>query len=352
MSELHPLAERYSDALYELPEALRVRRPLEDEFAAAMTGGNHAAIRGFWRIGKTTLMKGALQAACARTGGAAFFLDVRDPDREDGLPQSPEAVLGRLATKVQDFLARVGAKELKPDPKSPLAVLGELAAPIFVGLDELVALNGMGLEKAGALLDTLLVTPKNVKLALVCHRHRDSDALFDQRILSRPNVASGFVPPITDDELVHIVQTPALDLGVRFADEALGALAELSGNRPWEVFTLAHLAAAKLKPDFKGVIAPEQVDALFDLDALGESDEGRALVENCLRILVTAMTPEERKVVEVLAAGGEGEVPEDALARLEEAGFLDTAEGYTLNGTLFSGIASAVAEGVIRVSVA
>lgn len=348
---LHPLAERYLDALYELPDALRVRRALEDELAAAMTGGNHACIRGFWRIGKTTLMKGTLQAACARTGGAAFVVDLRDPERDDGVPQSAEAVLARVAAKVQEFLTRVGATELKADPKSPLTVLGELAAPLFVGLDELIALRGLGAEQAGALIDGLLATPKNVKVAAVCHRHREADALFEAHVVNRPGTACAFVPPISDEELVQLVQTPALELGVRFADQALGALAELTGNKPWELLTLAHLAAAGLKAGFKGEIAAEQVDALFDLDTLGQSDEGQALVQNFLRILVTAMTPEERALVELLAAGGEGEVPEDAVSRLEEAGWLLTGEGYALNSGLLEGIARAVVEGVIRVKV-
>ena len=74
----HPLVEQYEKALYELPEAWRARRPLEDEVAKSLTSGHHAAIRGFWRIGKTELLKGALKAACARTGGAAFYIDLRD----------------------------------------------------------------------------------------------------------------------------------------------------------------------------------------------------------------------------------------------------------------------------------
>ncbi|MCC6334564.1 MAG: hypothetical protein IT380_11325 [Myxococcales bacterium] len=351
MSELHPLADRYLDALYELPDELRVRRGLEDELAAHMTGGHHACIRGFWRIGKTTLMKGVLQRACERTGGAAFTLDLRDPDRDDGLPQSPEAVLNRVAAKVNDFLGRVGAKELKADPKQPLAVLGELAAPLFVGFDELIALHGLGADKARAVIDALLNAPKNVKVCVVCHRHRDLDALFESDVVARPGVATVMVPPVTDDELVTLVQTPAQSLGVTFSNEALGALAEATGNRPWEVFTLCALAASRLRPDFKGEVAPDAIDALLDLDVLSESEEGRAVVETYLRVLVTAMNAEERTVMEMLSAGKEGEATEDALARLEAAGWVVTSEeGSAVNGDLMEGLARAVAEGVIKVS--
>jgi hypothetical protein len=350
--EPHPLVERYLDALYELPEALRARKNLEDELAAQMTAGHHVCIRGFWRIGKTTLMKGVLQRACERSGGAAFVLDLRDPERDDGLPQSVDAVLKRVTAKVDDFVKRVGATELKADPKQPLQVLGELAAPIFVGFDELVALHALGLEQAQAVIEVLLTTPKNVKVAVVAHRHRDMDALFEAQIVLRPSVMTVLPGGITDDELVNLVNTPALACGVTFENEALGELADITGNRPWELLTLCAIAAARLPNDFKGSVTPAQVDELINLDVLGERDEGRELIETYLRILVTAMNPEERTVMELLSAGKEGEATEDALVRLEAAGWITTEEdGTIITSGLMDGIARAVAEGEIRVSV-
>jgi len=351
MSETgHPLAERYLDALYDLPDTLRVRKELEDQLAATLTGGHHVCIRGFWRIGKTTLLKGTLQRAAERTGGAGFSLDLRDPDRDDGLPQSAEAVMGRVAAKVQEFLNRVGATELKADVAKPLQVLGELAAPIFVGFDELIALHALGPEKATAVIGALLDTPKNVKVVMVCHLHREVDALFESLIL--PVAASVLVPCLSDDELVHLVQTPALAEGITFENEALGVLADVTGNRPWELFTLCHLLAARLKPDFKGTISAAQVEEVITLDVLAETEDGQKLVDNCLRILVTAMTAEERTVMELLSAGKEGEATEDALKRLEASGWILAADdGYTVNGALMDGITRAVVEGEIKVSV-
>ncbi len=347
----HALAEKYLDAIDEVPSELLARKDQADRLAQALTGGHHVCIRGFWRIGKTTLLKGALKNACERSGGAAIFMDLRDGSTEDGLPKTPESVLARLSAKVQDFLTRVGAAELKVDPKNPLLVLGELAAPIYVGLDEAIALIGLGSGPAGQLLDLLLATPKNVKLALVCHRHRDADALFADKVLANPAVVSEFVLPISDEELVNLVNTPALALGVRFTDEALGALAEITGNRPWELFTFCALAAQALEPTFKGELGPEKVEALLTLDTLAESDVGRAVVDTYLRILVTAMTPDERALVELLATGAEGDAVEDAVRSLEESGWVSTADGYTLNGALMQGIAQAVAQGDIAVKV-
>lgn len=347
----HALAERYLDAIYEVPEELLARKEQAQRLAQALTGGHHVCIRGFWRIGKTTLLKAALKAACERSGGAAIFLDLRDPNTEDRLPKTKDSVLARLAAKVQDFLTHVGASELKVDPRQPLAVLGELAAPIYVGLDEAIALHALGDGPAGELLDAVLATPKNVKVALVCHRHRDADPLFAAKVLAHPNVVSEFVLPISDEELVELVNTPALAEGVRFTDEALGALAEITGNRPWELFTLCALAAGQLQPGFKGEVGPDAVEALMALDTLAESEEGRAVVDAYLRILVTAMTPDERALVELVATGAEGEAVEDAVRSLEEAGWLSTAEGFAVNGALMQGIAQAVAQGDIAVKV-
>ncbi len=348
----HALAARYLDALDEVPDALRARKELDEELAALMTGGHHLAIRGFWRIGKTTLMRGVLQRACERTGGAAFVLDLRDPDREDGLPQSADAVLARVAAKVNEFLARVGATELKADVNAPLAVLGELAAPLFVGFDELIALSGLGPEAMHRICDALLNTPKNVKVVVVAHRHRDVDAFFEEHVVNRPGVATVVVPPIADDELVTLVQTPAQELGVTFENEALGALAEISGNRPWEALSLAAVLASRLPPDFKGNVTAAQCDELVNLDVLGEHDEGRALLDNHLRILCTAMSAEERAVVELLSAGKDGDAVESAIEALLAAGFVVSDEqGYAVNGALFEFVSRAIVEGVIRVSV-
>jgi hypothetical protein len=350
MSEQHVAAERLFDALFEVPDTVRARKEQEQRLSAHMTGGKHICLRGFWRIGKTTLLRGILQAACERSGGAALFIDLRDPDRPDGLPASADAVLARITAKVQDFLGRVGATELKADPAAPLHVLGELAAPLYVGVDELIALGALPRADAERVITALLTTPKNVKVAVVCHRHRDCDGLFEATVLPHPNVVTEFVLPISDDELVTLVNGLA-GPEVTFENETLGVLAELSGNRPWELITLAALACAKLPKGFTGSIKPEAVDALVSLDVLGETEEGQALVDNVLRVLVTAMTAEERALVELLATGGEGEVPEEAVQRLAESGWVGQGEGLELNGGLMAGIAQAVASGDIAVSV-
>lgn len=349
---LHPLHEKYLDALYDLPDELRVRRALEDDLARTLTGGKHVCVRGFWRMGKTTLMRGVLENAANRTGGAAFLVDLRNSNTDDGLVKTADEALAHVAEKVAELLKRSEAPaELKVDPKKPLEVLGELAAPLFVGVDELIALQGLPPAAAEGVIEALLTTPKNVKVVAVCHRHQGMNELFERVVVARPNVFTVDVPFVSDEELVHLVNTPALPLGVHFTDEALGAVAVLSGNRPWEAFTLCSLVASTLKPDFKGGITPEQVEAFYDLDALASTEEGQALVNNVLRILMTAFNPEEKALVDLLVSGNEGEASEDAVARLSAAGLLVDDGGLAVNGALFEGLAGAVQRGEIKVSV-
>lgn len=254
------LAATYLEALESLPDAWRARRALEDELAAELTGGRHVCLRGFWRIGTTTLLRGTLQRACERTGGAAFVLDVRDESTPSGLPASAAAVRARLAEKVTAFLARVGASELKVDAGRPLEVLGELAAPLFVGLDECQALQGLGLEEAGALLDSLLAAPRNVHLVLVCHRHRELDAFFESRVEASPLVTTAFVGPVSDEELAALVQPAAQAAGTAWSDEGLALLGAMSGNRPFEALTFAALAVQPLQA-LPQVLGPELLEA-------------------------------------------------------------------------------------------
>ncbi|MBL9037881.1 MAG: hypothetical protein JNG84_05130 [Archangium sp.] len=347
---VHSLADAYLDLLDDVPDALRARKSLEDELAALLTGGTHVCIRGFWRIGKTTLLKGVLQRAAERTGGAGFFVDLRDPERDDGVPQTADAVRARLVVKVKEFLTRVGATDVVVSAQRPLDALGELAAPIFVGIDEAIVLQTLGAEPAAALLGEFLSVPKNVRVALACHRHRDADALVESVVL--PVTASVDVPGVSDDELVQLVQTPAQVAGVTFENEALGALAEASGNRPWELLTLCHLVASRLPASFKGNVGPDKIDEVLSLDVLAESDPGRAVVDTYLRILATAMSAEERTVMDLLSAGKEGEATEDALARLLASGWISQSDdgGFQVNGVVMDGIARALAEGTIKVS--
>lgn len=342
----HPLVEQYEKALYELPEPWRARRALEDEVAKSLTGGRHAAIRGFWRIGKTELLKGSLKAACGRTGGAAFYVDLRDSEAA-----TPEGVRALLKTSVEKFLKRVGAESVAVDAAKPWAALGELEAAIFVGIDELIALKALGPEAMTALFQTLFTAPKNVHLVLVAHRHQEIDVAFNDLLLSRPDVVTFAVPVLTDEEAIFLVNAPCEKGPARFSAEAADALAQVCGHRPWEIFTLCLLAARTLPDDFSGEVGVEKIEALLNLDVLAAQEEGGALVENYLRVLATAMSPGERAVVDLLAIGGEGEATEDAVALLEEAGWITGGEGYALRGTLFEAIANGVASGEIRVKV-
>jgi hypothetical protein len=67
-------------------------------------------------------------------------------------------------------------------------------------------------------------------------------------------------------------------------------LIDVSGNRPWELLSFCALAPCGCRKRFTGEVGPEAIDARVNLDELAEVDEGRALIDNALRTLVTAMS--------------------------------------------------------------
>jgi hypothetical protein len=340
------LADLYLDLLDTVPDNVRMRQALEQELAQAMTHGHHACIRGFPRIGKTTLLGGTLRAACRRTEGAAIVTPLHAEEK-----MTLSTALGQVATQVSQFLQRVGASELKVDAQNPLAVLSDLAAPLFVGIDNLVALSSLSAADAQTFLSRLLTTPKNVKVCLVAQRHPACDDWTEAALREHANVVSVFVPALSDEELVQLIQPSAESCKTPFSDEALGALALASGNRPSELLAMAALVAGTVDEEFQGAILVEQVEALLSIEKLSESEIGQALVRELLATLVGAMNADERKLIEVVAAGGEAEIAESAMISLQQGTFLLEGDQPQLNGVLLEVVARAVADGEIKVSV-
>jgi hypothetical protein len=115
--------------------------------------------------------------------------------------------------------------------------------------------------------------------------------------------------------------------------------------------SLCSVVSSKLAPGFKGTIEAAQIESMVDIDTLTSVIQGEHLVENIVRILGGAMSPEERAVMDILSVGKEGEATDLALASLEEDGLIVSQEGGTeIQGALLAGVAAAVAEGSIKIS--
>lgn len=253
-----------------------------------------------------------------------------------------------MARHVEDLLTVAG----HPGPvrrEAPLEALSRIGGRVFVGFDELIALQTLGEEKMTSVIRALTAAPPNVGVLAVCHRHRKVDPLFEQHLVQNPRFSTWFIPPLTPSELEHIVRTPARELGVEVTDKALEAIAQVTGLKPWESFTFCYLAAAaRAENDLRPLDVPE-IEALMSLEQLSAEPHGRAMVENCLRILTSAMTPEERQVMELLASGGEGHVRPEVVQGLERAAWLTRTPGWRILGDLFAGLVRGVASGAIHV---
>ena len=93
------------DALYELPDELRARKPLEDELAAHLTGGHHLCIRGYSRIGKTTLLN-CIAGKLKPDAGSVFY----DGTDVHGLSEARRRFLARTEWGFVNQDAREGLR--------------------------------------------------------------------------------------------------------------------------------------------------------------------------------------------------------------------------------------------------
>lgn len=349
------LSERYLRAIYQLPPELRVRKPLEEKAMGMLEEGKHVCIRGFWRIGKTELMRAALGGVCGKLKTNGLYFDLRIEGKENFLPQSADEVLAKIVNQLDRFYGKIGCSHIIIDQDSPLDSLGEVDGRLFLGIDEMIAMGSLGKRDMEKLIREIKGIPGNVNLVLVCHRHLSVDDTFEKEIVNDPDFATIVIPPITARELEYIVQTPAKEAGAAFSDGALGKLSELSGDKPWEVFVFCHMIANMLeaqellKPGL--VIGKNHVEDTITLPNVMADGEGRWVAENYARIFLSAMNAMEKSVMRLVALGSfsESEKHVKTLEGLKEAGWVENNGPLRIKSSLFERFIKGVTSGGIKV---
>ncbi|MEW6723005.1 MAG: hypothetical protein AB1324_07110 [Candidatus Micrarchaeota archaeon] len=344
-------ADRFLVAVYSLPENLRVRRPLEEGIIQRLSEGRNVCIRGFWRIGKTELMKAAVGGACRKENACGFSVDLRSDSGGEALRSKGE-VLEKLSDRIE-HLFQAGGASVQVDRSDPFESLSLIDGNVYVGLDEMIALGALGDEAARETIALMKSAPDNVRFALVCHRNRSVDGLFQSQIISSPRFDTFFVPPISDDELEHIAVSPASDLGLSFTDGALESLSRLSGNKPWEAFIFCHLAASALDGACHPVIDENVMSGSVNIESLMHDEHGFQVVENYGRMLFFAMSDDERRLVTDLAAGRAADLAGygGAACSLEESGWIVRSPLPALRGEMLAEFLHAIGNGTINLRV-
>ncbi len=305
-SSRNTLTDRYFEGVYALPPKLRCRRPLEEKVMGKIEEGKHICVRGLWRIGKTELMMGVMDRICVGKKASGLFFDLRSQKHEDQSPKTADEVRSDIEEKIQEFLKQMEL-DIPVDKNNPLSALGKVDQRIYLGMDELIALEGLGAEQMRAMLREFKAVPDNVSLIVVCHKHRNTERIFDSEIVQDPKFSTLYIPPINAKELEHIVQSPAWDFGVEFSDDALDRISRLTGDRPWEVFIACFMVANSfeyhkmLKPGL--MISAEQVDSIVSLENLKRYDTGDEVLLNYGRVLHNALTAKELELAFDLATG-------------------------------------------------
>jgi hypothetical protein len=340
------LADRYVIAVHDLPKELRMRKPLEETVMDRLCEGRNVCIRGFWRIGKTELMKASVAGACNRTMSNGFFLDMRSSENQSGVPETKEEAIGKLGDRVERFFQAAGA-DINVDMNDPLRSLEIIDGPVFVAIDEMIALQYLGEEGMKEIISMIKNAPSNVRLTMVCHRHASVDGIFESEIANDAKFETIFVPPLTDAEFSHIVTAPAAGSGVTFTDEAVSKLSALSGGKPWEAFIFCHILASELERVGGDGAGLDAVDEFVTFESVMNNYFGREVIENYARILLKAASAGERDTLFRIATG-DSPSDTDAVNSLVKSGWLKE-NGLEINSLMFGDFIRKVASGELNI---
>jgi len=350
--ERRGLSSAYVNATFKLPQELRARLPLEDKAVDRLAQGRNLAIRGFWRIGKTELMRGAIGGACEKLRQNGIFFDLRSDQHENGVPKTEAEVLGKIAERLGELYAACRA-DIKIDPANPLRSLEHVQSPFFLGIDEMIALHAIGEEGMGRVIGMMKALPDNIRLVVVCHRSRAVDGIFDREFGSDARFDTIFVPMITDEEAEKLILTPATPLGYSFTPGAIGELARKSGNKPWELFTYAYMVADAMERLGVEEADGDLVEEVVSLRTAMNDDFGSLVIENYARIYLTAMDEGEKGVMRGIALGAfdEHAAGDAGLMSLLQSGWIKKDGIWEIQGTVFREFIRAVETGEFKVTI-
>lgn len=346
------LSSAYLNATFNLDDSLRARLPLDEKAITMLSEGRNLVIRGFWRIGKTELMRGAIGGACERFGQNGIFFDLRSNTHDDGVPKTEGDVLGKIAENIGGFYTALGA-DIKVDLANPLRSLERVQGPLYLGMDELIALHGLGEEGMGRIIGMMKELPDNIRLVLVCHRNRKVDGIFEREFGSDGRFDTIFIPTLTGEEAERLVMTPASPLGYTFSEGAVSALADKSGYKPWELFTYAYLVADAMERWGVEHADEDMVDEVVQFEKAMNDDFGSLVIENYARIYLCAMNDNEKETMRRIALGTFDDSMADmaGVVSLCQSGWIRKDGIWRIESSMFADFIRAVDSGRFTVSI-
>ena len=313
-----------SDAYYHnsiaVEPLLRVRRPLEEEVCRSLKERN-IFITGIPKIGKSLLRRAVIAKSPDGTMRAGFSLKGVE-SKED---------LDKLVQKKLQCLSRTLNGSEKIGIEEPLKSFGGSNTEIFLGIDDLDAIERLGKEDISDLLIKLSNPPKNIHLIVASQKNPKIDEIAEKEFASFETVT---LARLTDNETDYLIREPARVAGLGYRNEAAERLAELSGNRPWDIFILCYITAAVLEQhnyiSFDAPITQEQVEHIIDLPFLAKCEVSKKLLENYKVLMDRCLSSEELEALKKINLGIFVD-DQDLIKRLQRFGVLN---GARINGEL------------------
>lgn len=197
-----------------------VRIGQRDDILKKISSGTPILIRGYFRMGKTSMLK-ALEKYTPNP--SAFIMFWSSYSKED--------LKGELDYKVSKVLN----KKISLDNKLPLEnldkILAEEGKNIILFFDE----ANPDQKIVQYIAETKNLSNITIVMALVGGREFKNEGLDPSQ---KPDIFSGyeefFLQPLNFSEVKNVVQEPLRDQ-IRFDDSAIEAIVELTGGRPFEI---------------------------------------------------------------------------------------------------------------------
>ncbi len=341
------IAGKFSTAGYPVPDSV-VRLDQEAKIVEDLDAGKKVLIRGYWRMGKTSLMS---SIATHFYPNNSLRLDA---SRETSSASIDEFKHRFAAEEISEFIAlkelagadwdeRVDYEEevltkLLNSGAEPLIYLNDYlrskGTEAYLGIDELISFADQA-EKLQYLADLNL---DHIKLVMVLHRLAKYEPALDE--LFRDNYSKHFVRPLTGNEEHLLLSEPLRNTGLSFDKDAEDEIGDFSGGRPLEINCFANALMRSNSKFFQ----PKKTYGLKQTETINQSalyplnDSFEVPIETYRKIFNTALSDKEKVIVTDSAHSRNLNSLTDEEARpLVESAVLvpDPENGYRTNGELF-----------------
>lgn len=330
-----------------------VRLDQEKTIGDALDSGKPVLVRGNWRMGKTSM---AWSLKTHKFGDASVLEDVTMFSGES-LDNFKKALFYEVLRKIKNPEVERDREEertLIESRQDPFEYLNEYlkskGESMYVSLDEVIAF-----ADKPEILEYIanIRNYSNIKLNVVLHRYYKYEQRFAEIF---KDFETHFIRPLTIEEVRLLVTKPLENTPIRFTDEAIQKIFEITGGRPMEVNNICHYLLnpygdrySEDEKELKIIYDGLDIDKIMNKSFWDLKEEPfRVAIGTYKRVYERSMSDEERAIIDRLIS--EKQVPVEDIDRtkiqpLINTTFIKEVNGYYLiNGSLFTRVVEEISK--------